>query len=331
MRITRSLADRNLSHSQDLARHRRYFFRLHRKGRLNGGALGTVPLVRQPVPSDDWPPSWRHAYQTDCAEFWGSRVNVGYTYAYQRRFAVTIQLVEQYLPAGSDIVDLAAAQGNFTLALAESGYRVTWNDLRGELQGYVEAKRVSGDVRYLAGNAFELDDVGPFDAVLATEIIEHVAHPDDFLSHVHDLCRPGGYIFLSTPHGGYMRNKLPNFRDVEDLQALEAKQFKPGADGHLFLFTNDELVELAGEAGLSVVRILNFTSPVLGGDLGRLVKGLRYVPAGALRATNAVLERLPRRFLTHTVIVLQRRPIGAAAAVRNSQLPSHSGPRPVLS
>src|SRR5262249_21383882 len=175
---------------------------------------------------------------------------MGYTYAYQRRFALTIRLVERYLPAGSEIIDLAAAQGNFTLALAERGYRVTWNDLRGELQGYVETKRVSGDVRYRPGNAFELDDVGPVDAGLAAEIIEHVAHPDDFLRHVRDLCRPGGWIFLSTPHGGYIRNKLPNFRDVEDLQALEAEQFKPGAEGHLFLFTNDELAELAAEAEL---------------------------------------------------------------------------------
>ena len=38
------------------------------------------------------------------------------------------------------MLDLAAGQGNFSLALAERGYRVTWNDLRGDLEGYVRLK-----------------------------------------------------------------------------------------------------------------------------------------------------------------------------------------------
>ena len=39
-------------------------------------------------------------------------------------------LIEKYLVPGSRIIDIAAAQGNFSLHLAEAGYRVTWNDLR---------------------------------------------------------------------------------------------------------------------------------------------------------------------------------------------------------
>ena len=150
----------------------------------------------------------------------------------------------------AEIIDVAAAQGNFSLALAERGYRVVWNDLQADLQGYVQIKYESGDIRYLPGNAFDIDHGHAYDAVMATEIIEHVAHPDSFLSQLSPLVRPGGLIFLSTPNGGYFRTGLPTFSEVHDLDALEARQFQPGSEGHLFLFTNDQLSELAVGAGL---------------------------------------------------------------------------------
>jgi 2-polyprenyl-6-hydroxyphenyl methylase/3-demethylubiquinone-9 3-methyltransferase len=37
-----------------------------------------------------------------------------------------------------------------------------------------------------------------FDVVLAMEVIEHVAHSDDFLDRCTELVRPGGLVILST-------------------------------------------------------------------------------------------------------------------------------------
>ena len=82
---------------------------------------------------------------------------------------------------GATILDIAAAHGNFTLALAELGYRVTWNDLRAELAEYVQRKHERGAVEYMPGNCFELAPRNSFDCVLFTEVIEHVAHPDEFM------------------------------------------------------------------------------------------------------------------------------------------------------
>lgn len=42
--------------------------------------------------------------------------------------------------------------------------------------------------------------------VLMTEIIEHVAHPDEFLTRIASLVRPGGWVIITTPNGGYWRN-----------------------------------------------------------------------------------------------------------------------------
>ena len=63
--------------------------------------------------------------------------------------------VQEFVPPGSHILDVGAAQGNFTLTLAERGYQVTWNDLREELVGYVKLKHDRGSVGYAPGNCFE--------------------------------------------------------------------------------------------------------------------------------------------------------------------------------
>ena len=211
--------------------------------------------MRNVQPDPRWPHSWKTSYEYDLIELserasWHAR---GYLYSYLTRRAETIDLVRMVARPGARILDVAAAQGNFTLVLAELGYEVTWNDVRGELAGYVQLKYESGVVHYLPGEIFELSPTGPYDVVLATEIIEHVAHPDEFLAKLAELVKPGGHIIMTTPNGSYFRNRLPRFLDYDDPGRFEAVQFRPNADGHIFLLHCDEVEVLARRAGLRVV------------------------------------------------------------------------------
>src|SRR6202035_2929981 len=140
------------------------------------------------------------------------------------------------------ILDLAAAPGNFTLYLAELGYRVVWNDLRAELADYVRQEYEFGHVEYKRGNIFDLPSevVGQFDVVLAAEVIEYVAHPDVFIHKLASLLKKDGTIVLTTPNGGYFRNRLPRFSECPDPSVYESVHFKPNSDGHIFLLHPEE-------------------------------------------------------------------------------------------
>ncbi len=249
--------------------------------------------MKLPLPQPDWPATWQHAAGFDRLEFGGSREQPGYTLAYQRRFALTLELVRRAAPPPARVLDVAAAQGNFTLALAEQGYAVTWNDLREELAGYVKQKYEHGAVEYRPGNAFALNFPEPFDVVVATEIIEHVAHPDEFLRQLAQLVRPGGHAVITTPNGGYFRNQLPRFSACADPSVFEARQFGPDAADHIFLLHEDELQVLAQQAGWKAREMKLHTSFVLNGHCG--LRPLACVlPGGVMRTLDNILQTSPR-------------------------------------
>jgi 2-polyprenyl-3-methyl-5-hydroxy-6-metoxy-1,4-benzoquinol methylase len=246
-------------------------------------------------------------YGYDLAEVYGQPDVLGYAYAYNARRRQTLRLLASVLQPGARILDVGAGQGNFTLALAEIGYRVSWNDLRAELAGYVQLKHDFGEVEYAPGNAFELSRVEPFDAVLMTEIIEHVARPDQFLCQAKRLVRPGGYIVMTTPNGAYFKNSLPKFSDFPDPSVFESAQFQPNADGHIFLLHPEEIAHLAADAGLQVIELTLFTNFLTAGHI-KSERLLRVLPRFMIVAAEGVTARLPmplrRKLLTHTAALL---------------------------
>jgi 2-polyprenyl-3-methyl-5-hydroxy-6-metoxy-1,4-benzoquinol methylase len=243
-------------------------------------------------PEPDWPPSWKESYFYDRSEIYGDISCYGYAYAYENRKRETLRLLTEVLPPGARILDLAAGQGNFSLALAELGFDVTWNDLRAELADYVRMKHERGQIAFAAGNAFELNFPSLFDAVLITEVIEHVAHPDDFLAKAAGLVRPGGYIIMTTPNGGYFKNPLPKFSDCADPSVFESAQFKPNADGHIFLLHADEIEPLAKRAGLRAEKIALLTSPLTAGHV-KTESLLKIMPRRMVEIAESASRHLP--------------------------------------
>lgn len=241
---------------------------------------------------ENWPDSWKYSYPYDLEEVYGTITNRGYAYAYDQRRRQTLRLLTDVLAPGARILDVAAAQGNFSLALAEMGYKVTWNDLREDLADYVRLKHEQGEIDFAPGDVFQLKFPSLFDAVLITEIIEHVAHPDEFLAKIAQFVKPGGYIIMTTPNGAYFRNTLPRFSECADPSVYETVQFKPNSDGHIFLLHPDEVQALAAHAGLQVEEIAMFTNPLTNGHM-KMSLFLKLLPRSLVDAIEVTTQRFP--------------------------------------
>jgi hypothetical protein len=72
--------------------------------------------MREIVPEASWPQSRVNSYKYDREEAFGTPSNWGYALAYRNRHQETLKLVTEAIEPGATILDLAAAQGNFTLA-----------------------------------------------------------------------------------------------------------------------------------------------------------------------------------------------------------------------
>ena len=253
-----------------------------------------------------WPESWHLSHAYDLLELApGTSAVPGYTYAYQARRDKALNLLKKACPLPARVIDIAAAQGNMSLYLAEQGYEVYWNDLRSELFEYVMLKYERGNIHALPGNIIESKVVNLFDCALATEVIEHTAHPDQFLVSVASVVKPGGYIVLTTPNGAYMLNDLPKFSDCSDPSAFESRQFGPNSDDHIFLLHPEEIHEIAKAAGLRVCRLELITNPLTNGHLKTELL-LKIMPEPVIRAIEK-LGRLTPGFIrrrTHTCLAL---------------------------
>lgn len=70
-----------------------------------------------------------------------------------------------------------------------------------------------------------LDGLGPFDAVVASHVIEHVPDPIRWLSHLAGVLRPGGVVSLAVPDMRFTfdaNRRLSEFSDVLDAYLRQA-------------------------------------------------------------------------------------------------------------
>ena len=210
------------------------------------------------------------------------------------------------------VLEVAAGGGGLAASLSDAGCDVVINDLRvEEMKDSIAEYATHGELELIGGNLFDVspEEIGKFDLVIACEVIEHVAHPLDLLIHLKKFLEPQGRILLTTPNGSNFRNRLPTYAEVIDFGELELRQFRPDADGHLFLLTVQELVDLAGKAGLEVERLNCWGSPMLSGHCGfRFLAGRKMVRAAyeAERLVQRLSSRKRERICTALSVILQR-------------------------
>ncbi|MFD9906639.1 class I SAM-dependent methyltransferase [Streptomyces sp. NPDC059063] len=112
----------------------------------------------------------------------------------------------------------------------------------------------------------ELTDGGlPFasasaDAVLFSEVIEHLVDPDSALDELRRVLRPGGHLMLSTPNLAAWYNRgllLAGVQPVFSEVSLRGIHGRPGREvvGHLRLYTARALREFVAASGFDVVRL----------------------------------------------------------------------------
>ena len=242
----------------------------------------------------------RLLYEHDLKEYFCSNAHDFFANFYRHRFRFVDRVLEGcYLEKkNSDksqfkILDVGCAQGNFSLSWAEKGFDVTGLDLRKDFLSYAMLKYEKGLFLPVVGSVESLpflDD--SFDFVFAGELIEHVAEPLQLIQELKRVCKSDGCILLTTPNGNRLFQKLPHYSQVHGSSDLKQQQFKPDADGHLFLMTKSELCAEGKKAGLHLEKHQFFAAPWVTGRMGwRFIFKKFYGPLAVF--LDALFMRLP--------------------------------------
>ncbi|MCM8776396.1 MAG: class I SAM-dependent methyltransferase [Candidatus Omnitrophica bacterium] len=149
------------------------------------------------------------------------------------------------------ICELGCGNGYLANFLAPFGYDVTGVDL--SKSGIEQAHK-----HYEKAAKFLWADIKPnlcqqlgsnaFDLVIAKEVIEHLYRPSDLIKTAQLLLKPNGYLLLTTPYHGYLKNLLINIAGLTD------SHFNPLWDcGHIKFFSVKTLTALVHQYNFQII------------------------------------------------------------------------------
>ena len=211
----------------------------------------------------------------------------------RRTFAALLDHVERARPGLGELLDVGTNVGTCLALARERGWRGRGVEINAEAARLCREERGLDVVtRPLEPGLFAPRS---FDAVVLSDVIEHLPDPAGVVRVVHELLRPGGLCAISTP-------------DVSGW-AARALQLKP--EEHLYYFAPDTLRALLERAGFETLECRPF-------DRWHNLTGMTHsTTCGGLLPRLAPLFRVSRRLLGDVVVRLPLRENLLALARRN--------------
>lgn len=156
-----------------------------------------------------------------------------------------------------NVLDVGCGNGYLANQLSKIGHHVIGVDIAED--GIRIAKETYPHLRFELHSVYErfdcLLDI-PADVVIASEVIEHLYYPQQFLKNIHLALRSGGYLILTTPYHGYLKNLGISLFNGWDQHHHPEKE-----GGHIKFFS---------EKGLRQILISNGFANIIFRNAGRL-------------------------------------------------------------
>jgi SAM-dependent methyltransferase len=148
-------------------------------------------------------------------------------------------------------LELGCGEGDLVAEAVARGMRGTGTDISHTVIERAAARhpQATFDVLDVENRPWRLEQ-NRFDLVVALEVIEHVFAPRTLIEGAFDVLGPCGYLALSTPYHGRVKNILLALRGFDHHFDVEGQ--------HIRFFSDRALARLLTESGFEVVETLHF-------------------------------------------------------------------------
>lgn len=155
-------------------------------------------------PEDGWDPvPFEHAARYGAAEW-------------QTVDESLLDELEQWIGGfnGKRILDLGGGPGQYSVAFAKRGGKVTWHDVSRAYRDMAQEKAkqfaVADKIQFSLGYLDEVADqfVDPYDFVFNRLCWYYGLGDRSFAAVIYKMVSPGGFCFIDTTHSGYKRDQL---------------------------------------------------------------------------------------------------------------------------
>lgn len=152
----------------------------------------------------------------------------------------------------ASILDIGCGNGYVSNQTAELGHAVTGIDA--SLDGIEIARQAFPNVRFIHTSLYDpdfLSQVGQgYDCVVSLEVLEHLMSPRRLFEEGFRALKKGGYLILSTPYHGYLKNLVLSLINGWDNHFAVQRE-----GGHIKFFSMPTLREMAISNGFKPMRL----------------------------------------------------------------------------
>ena len=206
--------------------------------------------------------------------------------------------VNTQLQPGSRVLEMGYGEGNVTRQLLEAGMRV--DIIEGaELLVQKALEMYGGTVKVHHTLFSEFRPEYEYDAILATNILEHVADPPDTLRCIHQWCGSNTRIIVTVPNAESIHRRLAVLMDIQP--TLDTLSPRDHLVGHQRVYNLEQVIQAVQDAGFEIVGQKGFMLKVLPNSM------LKNMPADLIQALYAISDQLDIRYLADIGVILRKK------------------------
>lgn len=177
----------------------------------------------------------------------------------------------QSLTEGTRLLDVGAGECQYKKFCGHLNYvsqDVSEYDGQGDTTGLQTKQWDTSQIDIVCDIAEFPDDKGPFDAILCTEVIEHVTNPVEAVEKMMSLLKPGGHLILTAPF-----TSLTHFAPYHYCTGFNRYFYE-----HYCQKNNFKIIELQenGNYFSLVAQELNRIASIAAKKYGKIIGGLLY-------------------------------------------------------